>query len=394
MSWHIFRCRPWSLVSTYTDDAAAYWTVILKARRDSDSMVDSGETDEALAILYQALTAFPNLYDRWTLVRALDVQGGEKIFFRRLTGASGLDDLRSTESNIQSRFDDLADRDVRTVDEAIGKIAVMLSIQNVTGGRIQVPPALFESTLFSSEFGRYVADRLEPELIDTLNPDSEPMVFRSQYWVEENHIRLSVLAIDSSGEKTGRAEAILPISAAGSRDLQPRNFDEAMTALREFAEGAISDGGLNVDVWTNKGRDEDALVFNDGEILQLYFRVNQPAFLQLTYHLATGELVLLEKSFYIGSDRVNMTVQLPYDFEVQAPFGIESMIVTAYSVEPPDVETIPEMIDGELYDVFRSIREVVANTRGLGRRQSADTEMRVGEAMLTMTMLPAAGAAE
>ncbi len=357
-------------------------------------MVDSGETDEALAILYQALTAFPNLYDRWTLVRALDVQGGEKIFFRRLTGASGLDDLRSTESNIQSRFDDLADRDVRTVDEAIGKIAVMLSIQNVTGGRIQVPPALFESTLFSSEFGRYVADRLEPELIDTLNPDSEPMVFRSQYWVEENHIRLSVLAIDSSGEKTGRAEAILPISAAGSRDLQPRNFDEAMTALREFAEGAISDGGLNVDVWTNKGRDEDALVFNDGEILQLYFRVNQPAFLQLTYHLATGELVLLEKSFYIGSDRVNMTVQLPYDFEVQAPFGIESMIVTAYSVEPPDVETIPEMIDGELYDVFRSIREVVANTRGLGRRQSADTEMRVGEAMLTMTMLPAAGAAE
>jgi len=98
-----------------------------------------------------------------------------------------------------------------------------------------------------------------------------------------------------------------------------------MIALQEFADGAVSDGGLNIDIWTGKGRDEDALVFTDGEIIQLYFRVNH---------------------------------------------------------------TVPKYIDGELYQVFGSLKDVVANTRGLGRRQSPTGEtIRVGEAMLTITTM-------
>jgi hypothetical protein len=116
--------------------------------------------------------------------------------------------------------------------------------------------------------------------------------------------------------------------------------------------------------------------------------VNQPSFLQITYRLATGELVLLEDSFYIGSDRVNRTVPLPYEFEVQPPFGVENLVVTGYSIEPPPVNTVPKYIDGELYQVFGSLKDVVVNTRGLGRRQNSSGEtIRVGEAMLTMTTI-------
>jgi hypothetical protein len=233
-----------------------------------------------------------------------------------------------------------------------------------------------------------VAERLESEIVDSLSAGRERTIFRSQYWEEGGRIRLIVLASDEEGEKLGRAEVLLPSSAVGGRSLKPQGFDEAMTALMEFADGALSDGGLSVDVWTNKGRDEDALVFTDGEIVQLYFRVNQPATLQITYRLATGEIVLLEKAFYIGIDRVNRTVGLPYEFEVQAPYGVENLIVTAYSSSPPPVNTAVQTISGETYEVFGSVREVVANTRGLGRRQEAGEEtQRIGEAMLTLTTM-------
>ncbi|RKX84135.1 MAG: hypothetical protein DRP70_13710 [Spirochaetes bacterium] len=377
-----------TLAKNFTDEASDYWGDIRESRQKAGNLLDSGKSGQSLEILYNAASKFPNLYDRWVLVRTLSAPEMETGFFSSLQGVDNLADLRSAESEIQSLIDNLTNRDAENITEAAGKIAIMLKIQNVPGGRIQVPSMLYESTSFSSEFGRYAAERLESRLVENLEPGREMMVFRSQYWEEENKIRIIVLASDISGEKKGRAEVLLPSSAAGSRSLKPQGFDAAMVALQEFADGAVSDGGLNIDIWTNKGRDEDSLVFTDGEILQLYFRVNQPAHLQITYRLANNELVLLEDSFYIGSDRVNRTIPLPYEFEVQPPFGVENLIVTAYSVEPPPVSTVPRYIDGELYQIFESLKDVVANTRGLGRRQdSSAKEMRVGEAMLTITTL-------
>ena len=375
-----------TLLAGYSGEAAGYWEDIGEALRSARDQAASGRRDRALETLYGVAAAFPNLYERWTLART--VAGGDEEFFRELPGASSLADLRNAESDVAAMIDELEDRSVSDIGEAVGMASLMLRRQGVTGGRIQVPPALFESTAFSSEFGRYFAERLESAIIDSLPAGRETTVFRSQYWEEDGRIRLIVLASGEEGEKTGRAEVILPASAAGGRSLKPQGFDEAMIALQEFADGALSGGGLNVDVWTNKGRDEDALVFTDGEVLQLYFRVNQPATLQVTYRLATGEIVLLEESFYIGSDRVNRTVPLPYEFEVQPPYGVENLIVTAYSATPPPVSTVPKTIAGEIYQVFGSVKDVVANTRGLGRRQEAgeDTQ-RIGEAMLTLTTM-------
>ncbi len=376
------------LEDTYANEAASYWRIITDALSSHESLVGAKKTDLALKQLYNALNAFSNLYDRWTLIRAINGAESEQGFFRYLPGASNLADLRNAESEAAGLIEELTDRIDSSIYEAVRKIAVIMKIQGVTGGRIQVPPILFEATSFSSEFGRYASELLESELIESLPPGNGQTVFRSQYWEEEGLIRIIVFASSLAGEKFGRAEVLVPRTSVDSRSLHPQGYDDAMAALREFAEGALSDGGLNIDVWTNKGRDEDALVFTDGEIVQLYFRVNQPAFLQITYRLATGELVLLEKSFYIGSDRVNRTVPLPYELEVQPPFGIENLIVTAFSIEPPQGNTTPKTIDGELYEVFSTVKDVVAGSRGLGRSHNSGNELiRTGEAMLTMTMM-------
>ena len=266
-------------------------------------------------------------------------------------------------------------------------MAVMLAMQDVTLRGLKVPPFLFEATSFSSDFGRYAANRIESSLVKELSSGHDDLFVKGQYWIEGKDIRLILLAVRTDGTKAGRAEVLVPSRAAAGRDLKPQNFDEAMTALKEFADGAVTDGGLNLDIWTNKGNDDDTLVFSDGEILQLYFRVNQPSFLQVSYKLATGQIVLLEKSFYIGTDRVNRAVSLPYEFQVQSPFGVEQLIVTAYNYEPPQPKTHMEDIDGYSYEVFGSVKDVVSNTRGLGAVHKKDPEKHVAEAFLNLTTL-------
>jgi len=90
--------------------------------------------------------------------------------------------------------------------------------------------------------------------------------------------------------------------------------------------------------------------------------------------------------FYIGIDKVNRAVALPYEFEVQPPFGVEQLLVTAYSTEPPTPQTRTASIGGENYEVFGSVKEVVAKARGLGKKKKSGRP-RVGEAMLTLTTM-------
>ncbi|MDC7233585.1 MAG: hypothetical protein PQJ58_10155 [Spirochaetales bacterium] len=376
------------LQQTYTDEASAYWNNLYRAYRDARSLVEDGQSDRALDALYGNLKAFPEIFELWTLYRAVAPGSPDSSFFAVLESVDSMDDFIGFESSYNSLMDEITSRDASGLEEGLSKMAGMMSRQGVPGGRIKVSPFLFESTSFSSEFGRYTADLLEPVLVDRLDRGSEEIIFKGQYWDEGSRIRLILIAVNREGEKLGKADVLIPSSARGNRDLKPQNFDQAMIAMKEFAEGALSDGGINVDVWTNKGADEDALVFSEGDVLQLYFRVNQPSFLQITYCLATGEKVLLEPSFYIGLDMVNRAVPLPYEFEVQAPFGVEQLIVTAFSVEPPKAITIPATIDGESYEVFQSVSDVVMSSRGLRKKKSDPDEVRVGEAILNMTMLP------
>jgi len=156
--------------------------------------------------------------------------------------------------------------------------------------------------------------------------------------------------------------------------------------MDECGQPSLTTSGT-VEAWTNQGRNSDHLVFVEGDTVEFYFRVNQPCFLQLTYLLASGERVLLDESFYIGQDKVNMVVRYPGEFEPVAPFGVERLIVTAFEENPPKPDVHIERIDGYDYRVFGALDEVYSGTRGLRPKTSSGEErdVRVGEARLTMT---------
>ena len=350
------------------------------AQRDADN----NKINNALKSLYAIGTSFINFYEKYTLTRAVNENTN---FFRSLSGFGSLKEVQALEGDVSKLIDELEDRTADSLQAALKKVSLLLGRQDVTGGNLSVSSLCFETTTFSSEFGRYASALLESELVEALNRGYGKTLIRGNYWLEGNTIKLRALAINEKGNKTGQAFVRFPVSSIPPRySLKPQNFEESMLALREFADGALTDGGINLNIWTNKGRDDDSLVYEEGETLQLFLRVNQPASVQLTYKLATGEMVLLERAFYIGIDRVNRAVKLPYDFEVKPPLGIEQLIATAYSVEPPEPDTVMARIEGELYEVFTTNKAITAGTRGLKRKRDDNkSDVRVGEAMLSLT---------
>ena len=251
-------------------------------------------------------------------------------------------------------------------------------------------PLRYQGTEISSDFGRRFVGAVADELIRTAgaNRDATDGILEGAYWIDEEELEISLRV---RNPETGRVLAAdrytVSSGIAGSVSLVPDNADQAIQNEQLLIGDAVTDGGLSVEVWTNKGRDQEVLVFEEGEEVQFYFRVNQPAFLRLTYELSTGDMVLLEPRFYIGTDRVNQIVALPYQFMVVPPFGVERLIVTGFSQEPPPADTIVRVISGQQYEVFRSAEDVVVRTRGLARvnRSEDASAMRVGEQTLTLT---------
>ena len=325
--------------------------------------------------------------DNYSLHTSINADVLREVFFESMPGIASLADFRNLENEITTSLEELENLHCRNFAEAAEKIALILNRQSITGGNLEVTPSTYKSTSFSSSFGRFAASELDSALVNTLETSSDKTIIRSNYWQQEDLIQFRVLAVNVAGDKLGQATVQFPASSIASGfDLKPQNFNEAMVALREFADGALTEGGLKVDIWTNKGRNSDSLVYEEGETLVLYMRVNQPAFLQITYVLATGHKVLLEKSFYIGLDKVNRTVKLPYEFEVISPLGIEQLVVTAFSKEPPVPFTTIKSIDGEDYEIFTSMKAVVAQTRGIRKKtDNSEEEIRVGEAILSLT---------
>ncbi len=253
-----------------------------------------------------------------------------------------------------------------------------------------VEPLAFEDSDFTSAFGTRFASLLHAALAGTQpRRNAAGGAVRGMFWPGEDSVTVIVSARRlTDGRVLAGASVDIPRDAINDlSSLQPPNAEEA------FRDGTVyqrdvADGGIQVDVWTGKGGTDSLLVFEEGEEVQFYFRVSSPSFLRLTYHLATGHKVLLEDSFYIGIDKVNRVVPLPPPpFAVVPPFGVERLVVNAFSTEPATAEVYPATIDGQYYEVFGSAEDVVARTRGLARVQPEEGDVLVGEVTLTMTTM-------
>lgn len=354
----------------------------------AEDLFEMGNLSDALEGYIQVLPLFSEFYTSYAKISSYSFDIDNQIFkdFNRL---DNIVELVQLESFINSQIEYLLDSSVENFDDALNLAYIILRSQGVNGGNIQMQPFKYQNSDFSSEFGQYATNRIVTLLENGTESDNINKIIQGTYWVTENNIELmiQVKRIDDNKIIGSATVQFFSDSLSEKYDIRPVNHEQALLDLMEFQDSGLTDSSIFVEVWTNNGRNEDVLVYNAGQQLELYFRVNQPSTLQITYVLATGEKVLLLDEFYIGLDKVNKVVKFPFSFDVVPPFGVERMIVTAYSSAPPRPNVYPAIIDGEQYMVFGSVTDVLSQARGL--RLSTETEeIRTGEAQLAITTIP------
>jgi hypothetical protein len=380
-----------TLISEFSDLARSSSNRILLSVKDAGEKERRGDNAAAAEAYLLCLPEFDKLYESYSLVHTLS-PSTLPAFFAGLDTSSmkNWDDVTALEQNLRQKIDTLTGLASDSFDEALEKIVILLKKQGLSSGNFLSPAFTYQQTDFSSPFGQYVAVKLSGLLNEKLPKGNTQYIVQGSYWIHTDDVELFTLVRLSQqpANVVGSVSATFPRnSAPRNYELEPQNHEQALQDLMEFEEGAMTDGGIHLDIWTSKGKSEDAQVYIEGEKLNLYIRVNQPCTLQITYILATSEKVLLEEGFFIGIDKVNRVVRYPYSFDVVPPLGVERLIVTAFSGTPPIPAVRPTFIEGEQYMIFDSVKDVVAQARGLRKSDSADAP-RTGEAQLAITTIP------
>lgn len=366
---------------------------IIENVKNSETLVTNGREIEGVKKLISTLPHFSNIKSENSVIRSLRKFSDSSVYNKfNDHGIFEFKDIISLEQKILNQIDDIKNFKNSSFDSAIQKVVFLLEEQGCSANEILYPALTYQNTDFSSSFGQYASNKIKTSLNrnSSQNKQYNKLIIKGSYWVVDESIELLIDARLPGGDTVGSATVTFPTDTIpGNYDIKPDNHKQALVDLKEFKEGAITDGGIYIDFWTNKGKNEDVLIYQEDEELSLYFRVNQPSFLQITYILATGEKVLLEEAFYIGLDKVNLVVEYPYSFSVVPPLGVERLIVTAYSSTPPKVNVIPHVIEGSTYMVFSSVKDVVAQTRGLvkKRKNNTSSDVRTGEAQLAITTI-------
>ena len=172
-----------------------------------------------------------------------------------------------------------------TFREMISLIAGELREQHICSS--VVAPLTYGQTAFSSPFGRQASVELEADL--ATGPECVQSVVHGSYIEDSKELRIVVVAVDP---KTGRArasgESRVPIKVLpNSLPRVPQNLQQALRDQHVLAPGEEVAGELRVELWTQKGT--RGLVFTEDEPVRIYLRVNRPAYVRITYLLASGE---------------------------------------------------------------------------------------------------------
>ena len=300
----------------------------------------------------------------------------------------------------------LIQRPILTTDDLAWHLVFSMNRQmNEPDGKLLVIPFSYRDTKMGSQYARYFKQQLDSKVVEltswnivqqaanvaprTRNIAREfavasgaALVLTGTYWEQPDGVKfLATLRRVSDSRIVASAEALISFSALekSQLDIKPQNFSNALSDQKIFNKDEVIGGGLNLEVWTNKGIDN--VLYTKGETMQAYVRVNMPSYIRFIYHLADGERTLLLDNYYIDESKVNMVYQIPEEFECAAPFGAEFLQAFARTERFEPLKTTD--IDG--YDIIdENLSEFIPRMRGF---KKFNKEVQQAENMVVITTL-------
>ena len=318
-------------------------------------------------------------------------------------------------AEVINRVEQLVSESLTSVDDIARAVVFQLSKQvNRPEGKVLLAPFTYQDTKMSSHFSRQLLAALEVQLgqiakwktvnqTRRLHSNFRPrsvqhmrdfakeaeatLLLSGTYWENSDQITLRATLRDVEiGEvkagATVRFDGKGLNAKRGMKVFKPQNYKQALIEQNAFADGELVSGGLQVEVWTNKGSDH--LLYIEGETMKVFVRVNREAYLRLLYILADGRRTLLYDNYYIDQSKVNRVVEIPEEFECAPPFGAELLVAAARTEKFPLIQTYEN--DGYHFLSAKDAGQTARDFRGMKKKQK-QPDVQQSEAQLVLTTM-------
>ena len=324
------------LISYYKQKVTTGLQELEQMYKFAEEAKNAGQSQKALPKLLECLTKFREVEESQSILAALGIFDENSIKAKATL---------TLKSNVDKSINQLQNSVKNNISDLTYFIANGLKLQKPgLKGTISLSSFNYQDTKMGSPFSKRLYKELEQKLVNASqfnlisqdlfagNIDLDPYdyIITGTYWEENDYLKIIVVLRNF---KTGKAEASIESKlkkeycTSNSISFLPENFIIANTKNKTFTENEIVGGDLQLEIWTNKGKDN--LLYTKGDTLRLYIRTNKECYVRFVYYLADGSSVLLLDDFYIGIDKVNKVYQLPDEFICSEPFGAEMLQVNA-----------------------------------------------------------------
>ena len=241
-------------------------------------------------------------------------------------------------------------------------------------------------------FAKAIRLEVGAQLHTTSSPSEATYFLIGDYILGDHGLLLSYTLVDAARHEYVAAKTVtLPAKAYKGYRAEPKsvNFD------RLLHEGVVLSSKLKVAISSNKG--SDALLFNEGEEINLLVKLNKMGYYYIVGYTQTDKQhlsYLLELNDapgdaafvkFVNADDANRWISLG-SFTVEPPFGIESIQVIASNQKITMLP--PHRYDNATgyYIIDKKPENGLSKIRGLIRKKSQKKE--IAEAVLIFTTMP------
>lgn len=322
--------------------------------------------------LYSELYSLLSEYDRYESV-ALILKA--KIPFRpNITKTEVKSEMAKINSNIDS------------IELAGKTLASEFSVS-----RIYTYPALLQQNSTVSEFASVLQKELKSRIKGVKTPKEADYILVGEYTLTKNGMYLNYELLNTKTNEVIKSKTIkISPKAYASLETKPKgvDFDALLTG------GVVSSNDLKVSLNSNRGSEN--LLFQKGSEVELFVKLNKMGYLYIVGYTQTKSMkmsYLLELSEgdgdakfvkFINADDASRWQSLGL-FEVDAPYGIESLQVIASNKKITNLPFVKYDQKSEYYVISKDIKKALAKTRGLKKKQSKKVEM--SEDVLSFTTM-------
>jgi len=346
--------------------------------REAESYEAARNNQSALKAYYLCQPLFREVEEAQTLIMAFENRNVDypDLYFSDINKSkekvnAGINRIQKSDN---LNFEDLCFVLANSIKLQTGQLQKKVIFNNIT----------YQDSKMASAFSKRFADLFEMKLsnegisvqrnISDVNKKLTNVIMLSgTYWVSGDNIQVIMIMRDmDSGETLASSQAFTKKAWYEANGIQyvPANYNDIISDYNQFySNDIVSEGGLYVDVTTNRGNDNP--IYTNGDTLAISVKANRECYIRVIYHFADGNKVLFFDNYYISPDMVNRYIEIPFKFECIEPFGIETLQMNAQTVKF-EALNIKEQYGNKF--IVDELEDILAKTRGFKPIENKDAK--------------------